>query len=461
MGQSPCDGRNDDPPPYPSPSVIDDEAFAAAMALLGPFERAPLLALAVSGGPDSMALAWLAHKWAAQREGAVVAFIVDHGLRAESADEAARAASSLHGFGVETHILKITSAPPKSGTQAWARTERYRLLEAAVRRRGALHLLLGHHRDDQAETVLLRLARGSGAKGLSGMRPVRWMRDMRLVRPVLGFAKAQLAATAAKAGLVVADDPSNQNPAYARTRMRMAVASAGGDAARLAATAEALASEDSALDAYVAALSAQALQISPIGLLGLERRQFVAAPRAVAHRLLARVVTIAAGAATLPRHERIAALHQAILNSDIARKTLGGAVIRLAETHILFWREPARLPQAIPAAGMLEESYWDGRFRLNLMGVQPTGLTVGPLGYKGLRAWENMAGAGEPAPILRQAPRQALIGLPALWRGGALAGLTTFALSGPNYRRIGELPGIMLFDAKYEPRRPLVESASC
>src|SRR5438445_7778340 len=139
------------------------------MAPFGPFEASPVVAVAVSGGRDSLALALLAQDWTRARGGSVIGLVVDHGLRAEAAAEAAATLCVLSQQGIDGAILHWSGVKPSSGLQEAARVARYRLLRDECRRRGILHLLLGHHADDQAETVAMRAARRSGPDGLAGM----------------------------------------------------------------------------------------------------------------------------------------------------------------------------------------------------------------------------------------------------------------------------------------------------
>ena len=183
------------PVPAAPDAPVDLGEFSALLDALGPFERRPALAAAVSGGPDSMALALLARDWAAARDGSLLALIVDHGLRAGSAGEAALTVGRLAEAGICARILPWAGAKPATGIQAAARAARYRLLQSACRSAGILHLLLAHHADDQAETVALRRQRGSGRDGQAGMAAIREVEDLRLLRPLLATAKARLAAT--------------------------------------------------------------------------------------------------------------------------------------------------------------------------------------------------------------------------------------------------------------------------
>jgi len=198
------------------------DVFASSMAPFAPLEAHPVLAVAVSGGRDSLALAFLAQDWARARGGAVVALIVDHGLRTQSAHEAEATRALLVARGIAAEILPWTGAKPKHGLQAAARTARYDLLFDACHRRGILHLLVAHHAGDQAETVAMRAARGSGADGLAGMAALIEHRHARLLRPLLAVTRARLTATLEALGVDWIEDPSNADPRFERVRVRAA-----------------------------------------------------------------------------------------------------------------------------------------------------------------------------------------------------------------------------------------------
>lgn len=190
------------------------------MAPFGPFESRPVLAVAVSGGRDSLALSLLAHEWAAARGGEAIGLTVDHGLRREAADEAAATQTLLQGQGMACKILHWSGSKPAHGLQAAARAARYRLLFATCRRLGILHLLVAHHADDQAETVAMRAAHGSGPDGLAGMAAVVERRDGRLLRPLLCVRRASLTAFLEARGLTWIEDPSNRDSRFERVRIR-------------------------------------------------------------------------------------------------------------------------------------------------------------------------------------------------------------------------------------------------
>lgn len=185
--------------------------FEYALHSLGIGQTSRLL-LAISGGPDSLALLLLAHE---AMPGRIAAATVDHGLRPEAAAEAAYVAEVCSRFAVP-HSILAPAQPITGNLQSSARAARYALLEAAADAHGCTQIATAHHGDDQLETLLMRLARGSGVAGMAGIRA----RNGRIVRPLLGFAKAELEAICAAAGIEPVRDPSNDDWDFDRVRMR-------------------------------------------------------------------------------------------------------------------------------------------------------------------------------------------------------------------------------------------------
>lgn len=242
------------------------------------------LGVAVSGGPDSLALLLLAH---AALPGRVEAASVDHGLRAESAAEAAIVARICAGLGVPHATLKIAVAA--GNIQAEARSARYSALAGWMEVRDLAALATGHHADDQAETLLMRLGRGSGVAGLAGVRARGQVPGTRLalLRPLLGWRRIELGAVVTQAGLKPAEDPSNTDERFDRVRIRKALVGADWlDIEALAASAAHLADANAALDWAAAREWSECVTRSPMGL--TYRPQ---APRAVALRVLARIIS--------------------------------------------------------------------------------------------------------------------------------------------------------------------------
>ncbi len=188
------------------------------MAPLGPFEPRPTVAVALSGGPDSLAAAALVAAWLRPQRGCGLALVVDHGLRSAAAGEAAWAAWAAQRLGLEHRILRWRSKPASPPSQAEARSARYALLDRACAERGCLHLVVAHHADDLARTLAMRRQRGPGP-GLAGMPAVRELDHCRILRPFLGVPAARLRATAQRLGWGWIEDPTNRSARYERGRV--------------------------------------------------------------------------------------------------------------------------------------------------------------------------------------------------------------------------------------------------
>ena len=268
------------------------------------------LGLAVSGGPDSMALLHLA---AAAFPGRIEAATVDHGLRPEAAAEAALVASACAGLAVPHSTLRITVADEAS-LQAAARRARYAALAGWCRDRGLSALATAHHADDQAETLLMRLARGAGVAGLSGIRSARDLGGLWLIRPLLGWRRTDLAAIVADIETV--DDPSNASPDFDRSHVRALLAAAGDriDPLRLVASAAHLAEADAALDWLVTeAIRSRVDRSAEAGVTA----DLEGLPREVRRRILARLIGEADSAVDGPTLETAMARLDAGLNASM------------------------------------------------------------------------------------------------------------------------------------------------
>lgn len=333
-------------------------SLAEAKRLFADFRRAPVLVLAVSGGPDSVALMWLAARWrnAFKSGPRLVAVTVDHALRPESAAEARAVKKLAHALALEHHTLRWRGAKPQTGVPSAARAARYTLLSRLARAHGAIHVLTGHTRDDQAETVLMRMTRGSGLAGLAGMaRQVR-RESFVLARPLLDVPKSRLLATVRQAGVAVADDPTNHNPDFTRPRLRAlmpALAREGCDARNLARLARRLARANAALDT-VAAVAERAVVAFDRRTLrsDLDGARFFAVPEEIRLRLLVRAIDRAGheGPAELGKAEALLAALDAAWLADFERarvkQTLAGAAVALAAARLSIAPAPPRRPRA-------------------------------------------------------------------------------------------------------------------
>lgn len=275
------------------------------------------MALAVSGGPDSLALLVLAHAAFPDR---IEAATVDHRLRSGSAGEAAMVADICAQLGVAHAVLPVAVA--QGNIQAEARAARYAALAGWMKERGLTALATAHHADDQAETLLMRLNRGSGVAGLAGVRSWGEVPGTRLplLRPLLGWRRVDLAEVVAAAGLTAAADPSNTDERFDRVRIRQALTDADWlNAEALAQSAGHLADADGALD--WAARREWSEQVEKTGL-GVSYRPM--APRAVALRVLARIVTELTGEE--PRGSAVARLFDSLTAGQPA--SIGTLVVR-------------------------------------------------------------------------------------------------------------------------------------
>ena len=282
-----------------SSAPLDNSDFAPLMAPFGPFEARPALAVAVSGGRDSLALALLADAWARDRSGSILALIVDHGLRAEAAKEAAATRELLAGLGIASEVLRWTGAKPSSGLQEAARAARYRLLLQACRRHDILHLLVAHHADDQRETVAMRAGRASGPDGLAGMAALVELTDVRLLRPLLAVPRARLTASLQARGVPWIDDPSNVDPRFERARLRRS----GMD---LLSTDPATAANRALREAELARAALPVIEVEPDGFVSLDRAAFARLGLDGGGRLLGRLVQALVGQDHPPRRDRLA-----------------------------------------------------------------------------------------------------------------------------------------------------------
>jgi len=189
--------------------------------LFEPLELYEKLGLAVSGGPDSLALMLLAARWRRPGRPELLVYTVDHGLRPEAAAEAAMVVREAEALGLPARSLRWEGDKPRTGIQAAARVARYRLMADAMARDGVAILATAHHLGDQAETVLMRLAHGSGIEGLRGMDALSLVEGCEVARPLLGVRPEVLRDIVSEAGLAPAHDPSNTDENYERVRWRL------------------------------------------------------------------------------------------------------------------------------------------------------------------------------------------------------------------------------------------------
>jgi tRNA(Ile)-lysidine synthase len=335
----------------------DDQApipAQLAKQLFADWASAPAMILAVSGGPDSVALMWLAARWrrALKKGPALTAVTVDHGLRPESAREAREVKRLAASLDIPHRTLRWTGDKPKTGLPAAARDARYSLLAKAAHAVGAGHVLTAHTRDDQAETLLMRMGRGSGLSGLAAMARQTERDGIALARPFLNGPKARLIATLAKAKIDFATDPSNSDPNYTRPRLRAllpGLAAEGFDSRNLARLASRLGRADAALELMADGAERFLLLQSPSGSReAIDLRAFAGLAEEMRVRVLLRIIDRVGheGPAELGKVEKLLEAMDEAAQSPrkgiLLKQTLAGAVISMTRDRLTILPAPPR-----------------------------------------------------------------------------------------------------------------------
>jgi tRNA(Ile)-lysidine synthase len=332
---------------------------AEAKVLFRPLAQKRALVLAVSGGPDSTALLYLAARWrrSLKRAPALLAVTIDHGLRSESAYEARNVARLARSLGVAHRTGHWSGTKPRTSLQEAARAMRYGLLAEAARSISADCVVTAHTLDDQAETVLFRMARGSGITGLCGMRTIAPLpcaegggdaeQRLSIARPLLAVRKARLIVTLARARIPFAEDVSNRDVRFARTRWRELIptlAREGLDVERIALLGRRLMRADAALEAAVdrtvEEFGVQNRRDAPIV---LNATRFLQLPAEIGIRLLSRTIAQRGSEGAL-RLGQLEVLHAAIETAEDGslRRTLAGALVTLRSSKLTIERAPPR-----------------------------------------------------------------------------------------------------------------------
>jgi tRNA(Ile)-lysidine synthase len=431
--------------PAAEPGIADGELDALFAAIAS----ARRVALAVSGGADSLALLDCFDRWRRRGDRPVATVLsVDHRLRETSAAEAAAVAAVAAGRGLACRVLAWEGPRPQSGIEAAARAARYRLMLDAAREEGASHLLVAHHRDDQAETVLMRLLRGSAVFGLAGMRREADAGGIVVLRPFLDLPKSRLAATAAAAGLVPVQDPMNGDTRFLRARLRRAMprlAAYGLAPAALAAAAGHFAAAADAIDAAVTVAIATGVEFDALAVAWLDAEAFRALPADIRGRLLSRLLQAVGGEPYPPRSARLAALVGAMAAATGRfKRTLAGAVVERRSRRFAIYREQGRrgLPE-IAVAGPAT-LVWDHRFAIAVSGCVPRGLAVGALGESGRRKIKAAA---------TFAPAAAIAAVPAFRVNGALVGVPSLSWCAPGVAAISVAIRALIAERSATPPR--------
>ncbi|SLN54447.1 tRNA(Ile)-lysidine synthase [Falsiruegeria litorea R37] len=364
------------------------------------------VAVAVSGGGDSVALLHLASRLAAAQNVQVQAVTVDHGLRSEAADEARQVAQRATDWGLKHTTLNWAGWTGAGNLQAEARRARYALMADWARGHGVQAVLLAHTADDQAETVLMGLARASGVDGLSAMPEMREVNGSCLLRPLLRHSRQELRAYLEAHGVGWIEDPSNQDIRFERIRMRQAKSALdelGLSAPALSQVAQNMAQAQAALDFHTQA-SARAICQLDAGDVLITLDSFAALPQETARRLLLGAVAWVNGGSERPRRQPTLMTLTAAQQGRPAQ--LGGCRIVKQRNRMRVCREHHAVRDLRTQPGEL----WDNRWRLS--GPDEDGVTIAALGEQGVLQCPNWRETGRP--------HVAMLAAPAVWRGSDL-----------------------------------------
>jgi len=401
----------------PSPISISE-----ARGLLEPLKAFPRVALAVSGGPDSLALMHLA-AWcrAAERLGPELSVLaVDHSLRTSSRDEALMVGRMASSLGLPHTILTWDAGSCSTSLQARARTARYDLMAAHCQANDIPALVTAHHLDDQAETFLMRLRRGSGIDGLAAIPERGLWAGIVLLRPLLDVPKAQLIATLAEKGVGFVSDPSNADHRFERARVRgsaEALAALGLTPEALALSARRLRRARKALDYAAEEFLGAYSEVNAGGCAVIDREAVLSAPQETALRVLSRLIAMIGGAEEPLRLAKLETLLAALAESPPKAHTLGRCRIQPIAGRFGIFREVRA--KGLPVTELMpgERALWDNRFRIELGRNEPEPITVRALGEQGLRELRDSS------TLLASLPRLAGRTLPSCWRGDSLIGV--------------------------------------
>ena len=362
------------------------------------------VALAVSGGSDSTALMWLASRWAKtlSQPPKISILTVDHGLRPEAAGECARVANWARTLGCEAHILTWAGARPASGLQARARDMRYGLMRDWCLAHKATLLVTAHTLEDQAETLLMRLARGSGIRGLSGMRPDE-AGPVPLERPLLKTSRAELRATLSAAGHPWIEDPSNADERFERVRLRKALpllAELGLTPAAVARSATRLERALEPIEELCRGFLTQHVDMRPEGFALIDLARFRKLDDEIAIQALERLLWRLGGGGEPPRLMAVEALQQWLRRGEIQARTLAGCRIAQRKRHLLIGREAGRISKAPVAILPGESLLWDNRFQVSVAAAGRPCAIVPALGLKVARNPHIPAFVQDSLPVL-------------------------------------------------------------
>lgn len=400
--------------------TISPEEFSSLILDFAPFEGQPIFAVAVSGGADSLALILLLDEWArselAPQGTRVIGLTVDHGLRTDSTVEALQVQQWLKDRDIEHHILTWQSEKPQSALQSRARRARYDLLSTWCLQNDILHLLTAHHATDQLETFLIRLSKGSGLKGLTGIKREIFTPFGRLIRPVLDISSDHLKATLKRFGQGHIEDPSNQSDKFDRTKWRQLLPLLAEQSLTpeiLLKTLNLLQADQHLLEQLETAALVNCVTLEGCGIARLKREPFTVLPRELGLKVLQRVLMTVGGRDYSPKREALESLYRGLMSQDKIPLTLAGCHLVCRKKEIIVGREYQSVKNQVINLSNDDTKIFDHKFLVSVSSPESENLLIlKALGPEGLRQLKK--GGGKT--IYRDLPQTLLTSLPSLWR---------------------------------------------
>ncbi len=363
---------------------ITKEKFAETMQGFIAENNSPLkVAVAVSGGGDSIALAILLNEWIKDNGGELIALTVDHNLRSESSSEAVSVGKNLGALGIKHKVLTWEGDKPCTHIQELAREARYKLLMKECKAQGYNFLAVAHNLEDQAETFWMRLSHGSGLDGLSSMADIRDVNGLKIIRPVMSFTRDALRLTCKDRDVEWIEDPSNHNKKYLRVKLREFEAlliEEGMTPDRVVKSIQKLDDAKQALQSIACDYMNECVKVYPSGYASLKLSLWNTYPKDIQRRILSEVLNIIYPQIYRLGFEKQENTRQELIKADFSGKTVFGCELVPSKSgDVLFLREESK----VGVASLVSDNFiWDKRFLIT--GIKDESLKVNILGDDGL-----------------------------------------------------------------------------
>ena len=320
--------------------MINLQIFNEKMSMLGAFHPNPKMAVAVSGGSDSLALCFMLDKWIKQQEGELICLTIDHDLRVESSKEAEMVENILNAYNIKHKIIKWLDPKPISNLQKKARLARYQLLTDYCKQNNIAYLATGHQQNDQAENFIIRAEHGSGVYGLDRMPSVGEFNQIKIIRTLLDFNKQDPQNFLKEQNIEWIEDPSNYNERFTRVKVRNFLSNYPQWIAKLAYLSKNLSRAKDCIEYMLKQNMEKLVVFFPHGDASIEFASFKQLPQEIKFRMLAKILQIVSNNAKTARAERIERLLAKIETGNIFKaSTLSGCLISRKKDQLIITRE--------------------------------------------------------------------------------------------------------------------------